>query len=197
MKKLLFVTALMLLTACQALNGSGSPGYIERGESLYDGSRFAKLIPGSLFDADNTPSVFRVGLIWDERYGDNLHLIVTVPMGKTVSISELSKSTDRLKVKIAGKEMSLRRVKGSITIQEVNTMNKEYEANIKYKITRQTLESMLASKRVVFRLHAANKSYAGNLYVSTGVQNRYKDVDYTAISGIKRFYKEIWGKQKK
>lgn len=197
MKNILFVVALMLLTACQIINGPASPGDIETGESMYDGSRFARLVPGSLFDADNTPAVFRVGMIWDERYGDQLQLIVTVPLGKSTPVSELSKNTGKLSVKIDDKEMSLSRVKGSIVVKEVTTINKEYEAYIKYKISRQTIESMLSASSVVFRLNAANRSYEGNLYVAAGAPNRYKRVEYTAINGLKRFYKEILGGKKK
>lgn len=201
MKNTMFVIVLMLATACNSLDGPrrgpGSPGYIEKGESLYDGKRFAKLVPGSLFDADNTPGVFRLGLIWDERYGDNLHLIAAFPLGKVTSTSELRKSTEILTVKIDGKKVTLPRVKDSIQIIEDNTISKEHEANIKYKISRQTVKLLLSSKHVVLTLNTPGKVFEGRLHVPAKARNYYEDVYYTALSGLKRFYKEIWGERKK
>lgn len=144
MRSILFVFVLTLTTACNTLDGPGrrpgSPGYIEKGESLYDGKRFVKLVPGSLFDADNTPGVFRLGLVWDERYGDHLHLIVTFPLGKVTSTSELRKSTGTLSLKIDGEKSALPRLKNSIKIVEDGSISKEHGVNIKYKISRQTIK---------------------------------------------------------
>lgn len=201
MRSILFVFVLTLTTACNTLDGPGrrpgSPGYIEKGESLYDGKRFVKLVPGSLFDADNTPGVFRLGLVWDERYGDHLHLIVTFPLGKVTSTSELRKSTGTLSLKIDGEKSALPRLKNSIKIVEDGSISKEHGVNIKYKISRQTIKTMLSSKSVVLRLDTPGKVYEGRLHVPAKAQNYYKDVNYTAISGLKRFYKEIWGEKKK
>lgn len=200
MKNAVFVSVLMLVTACTSFGGpgrgSGSPGYIEKGESLYDGKRFAKLVPASLFDVDNTPGVFRIGLVWDERYGDRLHMIAAFPLGKVTSTTELSQSTKTISLEIDGKAIILPRVKNSIKIVEDHSIGKEYAANIKYKISRQTIKSMLSATRVVFRLQAASKIYKGDLFVPARAKNYYADVSYTAINGLKRFYKEIWGEKK-
>lgn len=200
MKNLMFVVVLILVTACSAMDGFGrgpdSAGYVETGASLYDGKKYVRLVPGSLFDADNTPSVFRVGMLWDERYGDQLHLIAAFPLGKVTSTSELSKSTAILKIKIDGKVVILPRVKDSISLKEEHFLGKEYGASIKYKVTRKTIDSMLSSSKVVFRLDAANLHFEGGLHVPAKVKNNYGNVFYTAISGLKRFYTEVWGKQK-
>ncbi len=199
-RNILFVIVLILMTACHSLDSAGhrpgTAGFISSGESPYDKKKFAMLAPGSLFDEDNTPGVFKLGLIWDQRYGDDLKLIAAFPLGMTTSTSELSKNTDVLEVEVEGKKFTLPRVKDSIEIKESNAIIKEYGASIKYKITRQVIKLMLSSENVVFTLDAGNKVYKGHLHVPASERNYYRDVYYTAVSGMTRFYEKIWGNAK-
>ena len=190
-----------MMTACTLLDGvghrPGTPGYISKGESQYDGKRFVMLQPASLFDLDNTPSVFRIGLLWDERYADDLQIIVAFPLGEITSTSELASRTEALKINIDGKNISLKRVQGSIMIKEDNTLIKEHEANIKYEINKKMIKSMIAAKQVLFRLDTASKVYDGNLHLQDNKQNHYTNAYYTAENAIKRFYDEVWGQKSK
>jgi len=197
MKMSLYIITFMLLTAGNAFAGIGhehtASGDIASGESYYDGKRFAWLEPGSLFDNDNSPGLFKVGLVWDERYADKLHLIVNFPLGKSMSPTELGKKTGVLKLDMDGKKSELPRVVGSVVIKEEGGFGKEVKTYIRFEVTRQIIKSMLSSKQVHFELDAASKVYKGNLYVPAQVKNYYQDAKYTAINGMKRFYKEVWG----
>jgi len=196
MKNILIVMGLLLSFIGNSFAGDDdnlSPGEIRKGSSPYDGKRFAWMEPGSLFDKDNSPGLFRIGAVWDERHGEKLHIIVNFPVGKSLSPTELAKTTGVLKVKIADKDIELNRVVGSVLIKEEGGISREVKTYIRFDATREILKSILSSNKVSFRLDAANKVYEGNLDVPTGVKNYYKDVKYTAINGLKAFYEEAWG----
>lgn len=191
----------LLLSGCVGVTGSGktegSAGYLQVGKSVYDGKKYAKLFPGSLFDADDSPSVFRLGLAWDERYGDKVHLLVTFPLHGAMSISDLERSADSLKMKIDGKEVKLERVKNSVLLKEENIIaSREFGAEIRYAGSRSLVESMLAARNVVLQLNAANRLYEGSLKLAAKKKNYYVNAEYTAINGMQRFYQAVWGKGK-
>lgn len=191
----------VLLGGCIAVGGSGktegSAGYLQVGKSVYDGKLYAKLFPGSLFDADDRPSVFRLGLAWDERHGDKVHLILSFPLHGEMSIADLKHSAGSLKMKIDGREVKLARAKNSVILKEENILvSREFGAEIRYQGSKTLLESMLAARNVVLQLTAANRIYEGSLRATSKGRAYYANVGYMAINGIQRFQQVAWVKPK-
>lgn len=191
----------LLLAACIVAappgKTAGGEGYLQTGKSVYDGKRYAKLFPGSLFDADDRPGVFRLGLAWDERYDQNLHLIVSFPLQGSMSIEDIKRSAGSLKVKIDGKEIKLSRATNSVVLKEENIIiTREFNAEIRYAGSKELIESMLAARNVVLQLNAINRMYEGSLRSTGKGRGYYTDVGYMAINGIQRFHKAVWGDNK-
>lgn len=191
----LMIVALMVLgNGLVMAEEDDSPGHLWTGKAVYDAKRFAKLYPGSLFDADSSPGVFRLGMVWDERYGDEIKFIVTFPITGEVSMDDLKKSADTFVITLDGKETKPERIRNSIILrQKTKVFSKEYEAEISYLSSRKFLESMLAATDVNFKINVVATKYSASLKVKDKARLHYHDAEYTAINGIKRFHKAVWG----
>ncbi len=191
---LMMLSLTVLGTGLVAAKSDDSPGSLLTGKAVYDGKRYAMLSPASLFDADNTPSVFRLGMVWDERYGDAMHFIVTFPIPEQVSMDDLKKSAETFEIKIDGKSKKLERVKNSIILrQESGAFSKTYDAEIRYVGSRQLVETMLKAGNVEFFLHVGLKKYKTTLKAKSKGKDHKEDREYTAINGLQRFHKAAWG----
>ena len=195
-----FLRILSVLLITLLLNGlaiaeeDDSPGNLVTGKAVYDAKRFAMLTPASLFDKDNSPSVFRLGMVWDERYGDEVRLIVTFPITGEVSMDDLQKSAGSFVITVDGKQQKTEKVKGSIILrQKTRVFSKEYEAEIRYQGSRELLQALLKSKQAGFSYILLTKTFATELRVTDKARAHYHDAEYTAINGLNRFYKAAWG----
>lgn len=172
-----------------------SAGSLLTGKAVYDEMRYALLYPASLFDLDNSPSVFRLGLVWDERNGDEMRFIVNVPISEQVRMDDLKKSADTFKVVIDGREVKLTRVKNSILRKELGGFSKTYEAEIRYTGSKKLVDQMLAAKNVEFSITVLMKKFLATLKIGGKNQSLHKK-DYVAINGMKRFRHAAWGDAK-
>ena len=185
------------LATSHAAEIDDSPGRLLTGKAVYDAKRFAKLFPASLFDKDNSPSLFRLGIVWDERYGDEVKLIVTFPITGEVSMEDLKKSAGSFQIRLDGKPTKPERVRNSIILrQKTKVFSKEYEAEISYLSSRKYVEALLAAELVEFEFHILAKSYETTLKVTDKARVHYHDANYTAINGFKRFQKAVWERMK-
>ena len=193
-KVFFLISSLVLgMGTVSALEGD-EPGNLLLGKAVYDGKRYALLSPGSLFDADSSPSAFRVGVVWDERYGEELRLIITFPISEQVNMDDLKNSADTFDIKIDGKSVKLPRVKNSIILhKESGVFSKSYDAEIRYTGSKQLVEKILAAGKVEFNVQVLLKKHSASLKVTSKKQEHFHDRDYTAINGLKRFYKSVWG----
>ena len=171
------------------------PGKLLTGNAVYDEKRYALLYPASLFDADGTPSVFRLGMVWDERNGDDIRFIITFPISEQVRLDDLKKSADSFTVKIDGVTEKLERVRNSVVRkQQSEVFSKSYEGEIRYAGSKKLLDKMLAAKNVEFFIQVMMKKYSAMLRVTDKKLLYLHDKEYTAINGMQRFKNGIWGK---
>ncbi|MDH5445031.1 MAG: hypothetical protein OEY52_05700 [Gammaproteobacteria bacterium] len=196
-KSILSVLFLFLVTTniSQALEGD-TPGKLIKGKAVYDGKRYVLLHPASLFDADSSPSTFRLGVVWDERYGEELRLIIQFPISEQTNMEDLKKSAGTFEISIDGKPEQLTRVKDSIILnRESGVFSKTYDAEIRFTGSRKLLKKILSASNVQFSVNVLLKKHQATLKVTSKSQENFHNREYTAIHGLKRFYKAVWGEE--
>jgi len=195
MKNILTLIVLAL-AGCSILEGAsynrGTPGYLDVKKPMPDGSRSVYLKPASLFDSDDSISIFRLGFYWETKMKDKVDFIIVVPIKWDAKHKYKNANVGGLVILKDNKKIQLKKSKNAITLGDKDlVIRKENYVKVRYQGNKKLLKSMLDAKDVVVQVKLADKMYTSRFDVNSKNRERYRTIRQNAFNGAGRFIEAI------
>ncbi len=195
MKKVLLM-AVLFVTGCSMFDEAsyhrGAPGYLKIEKSMYDKSKTINLKPVSLFDPDNSVSIFRLGFYWETKMKDEAYIIINIPVGGVIEYENIKSNIGDLLIKNGNERIVLKKSEQAVAVSEKNiVIIKEYDLQIRYIGSLSLIQSLLKSKDVVVKVSLPDKTYEGRFDLNNKARERFRNKRNNAFNGASRFIEAV------